>query len=146
MKLIYLLIPLAFTGCTTISQIKMAGDLRRAQQTELEQGLNVSNTTVVPIKSVGAKLIQLDQAVQSVVLGISDRVEVAKRLGKTKVLRFDSNYEVWIYQFASPEATRVLRNENHKQTTQEHKMLDLRELRILFNPAGIAIKLKTIHK
>jgi hypothetical protein len=79
------------------------------------------------------------------------RDEVEKNFGKTRSLRFDSGYEVWVYECKSDHkikqelprwvdfvpyvglaTTFIPRQSDHSNTTKE--------VRILFNPAGIVQK------
>jgi hypothetical protein len=64
-------------------------------------------------------------ASQSVVVGRSTKPQVAALLGPGETLRFENGYEVWVYRARDPQAR--ARSE---------------ELAILFDPAGVAAKVR----
>jgi uncharacterized protein YceK len=144
MKMIYVsiaVIILMLTGCTSFQKVQQATDMRNAQMAAVQQELNDPNAVVLPIKTSGAKVVDLKVAVEAVMLGTSHKEDVERVLGKTKILSFDSKYEVWVYQYIKPEVKERPPLDITKDAKQKPNTVQLSELKILFNPAGIATKL-----
>lgn len=65
-------------------------------------------------------------AADVIAVGTSSKADVAAALGPAIVMRFDSGYEVWVYRWRGAEPTT-------RAAT---------ELVVLFNPAGVASKVR----
>jgi hypothetical protein len=73
----------------------------------------------------------------AVAIGKSTRADVIAALGETLVIRFDSGYEVWVYQIA--EGTRYL-PQRSVRTSDKAWAWTPPEFVILFAPSGVVAK------
>ncbi len=77
--------------------------------------------------------VPLAAAQRAVIPGRSTGADVIALLGKTKTLRFDSGFEVWVYYYQD-DAAKPSANSSPDQA-QAHP-----EFVVLFSPAGTVVK------
>jgi outer membrane protein assembly factor BamE (lipoprotein component of BamABCDE complex) len=85
------------------------------------------------------KLLTQHSADKLLVPGKTTRAEVAQQLGEGMLLRFDSGYEVWDYEFAHgiPRFVDYVPYIGH---LSRHVRREGKEVRILFDPNGVVQK------
>ena len=98
------------------------------------QGSAVPSAVVTPIR---AKAIPPERVKNAVAIGISTRADVIAALGETLVIRFDTGYEVWVYQLT--EGARVL-PQRSVRTSDKAWAWTPPEFVILFAPSGVVAK------
>jgi len=98
------------------------------------EGSAVPSAVVTPIR---AKAIPAERVKNTVAIGKSTRADVIAALGETLVIRFDTGYEVWVYQLT--EGARVL-PQRSVRTSDKAWAWTPPEFVILFGPSGIVAK------
>ena len=97
-----------------------------------------SNPSAV-VTSRGAKLLPADKVKDAIAVGRSTKADVLAALGKTLAIRFDSGYEVWLYQLA--EDPRLSTAPGQRAARSDKSPADASaELVILFEPSGVVAK------
>jgi hypothetical protein len=85
------------------------------------------------------KVLTQHSTAQLLTPGKTTRAEVAQQLGEGKALRFDSGYEVWVYEFAQgiPRFVDFVPYIGHVSRSVRHSG---KELRVLFDSQGVVRK------
>jgi hypothetical protein len=102
------------------------------------QGSTIPTAAVTPTR---AKVIVTAQIKDAVAIGKSTKADVIASLGETRVISFDTGYEVWVYRLANdtPLDTaappRIARSASEKAWPQTAA-----EFVILFGPSGLVAK------
>ena len=102
------------------------------------QGSTVPTAVVTPLR---AKVIPADGMKDAVAIGKSTKADVIASLGETRVISFDTGYEVWIYRLANDTpanaapAQRIARTDSGKAWPRTPA-----EFVILFAPSGLVAK------
>jgi hypothetical protein len=94
-----------------------------------------TNSGVTP-----AAIISAEQARDAVAAGKSSKADVVSALGKTTVVRFDSGFEVWVYQIKNVAAVNSGWLERMGLTSAEKNNAGNSEFVVLFAPFGIVAK------
>jgi hypothetical protein len=86
------------------------------------------------------RTVSAADAGKAVAVGNSTKAEVTAALGKTTAVRFDSGYEVWVYQVRNESSAAEGLVERLKQVGSKQAAPGNSEFVVLFNPAGIVTK------
>lgn len=74
------------------------------------------------------------------VVGKSSKADVMALLGGTKVIRFDSGYEVWVYQYRGDTPSSIPLRARLEHAILRKGTLDNIEFVLLFGPSGVLEK------
>ncbi|MGZ5174826.1 MAG: hypothetical protein ACXWIS_11600 [Burkholderiales bacterium] len=102
------------------------------------QASTVPTAAVTPMR---AKVIATARTKDAVAIGKSTKADVIASLGETRVISFDTGYEVWVYRLANDTpanaaaAQRIARTGSEKAWPRTPA-----EFVILFGPSGLVAK------
>ncbi|MGZ5153874.1 MAG: hypothetical protein ACXWNJ_18760 [Vulcanimicrobiaceae bacterium] len=102
------------------------------------QASTVPTAAVTPMR---AKVIATARTKDAVAIGKSTKADVIASLGETRVISFDTGYEVWVYRLANDTpadaaaAQRIARTDSGKAWPRTPA-----EVVILFAPSGLVAK------
>lgn len=105
----------------------------------------VMNTPALPEsdKILPTKLISWNEMESVFKIGITTRAELLTALGTTKSIRFDSGYEIFVYQYKSKVPTSVSWIERLEYLGSGKGTLGNVELVILVDPSGLVTKTRS---
>lgn len=102
-------------------------------------GLGLSSLTTTTAAPDRARISASD-AENAIALGKSTKADVTAALGKTQVIRFDSGFEVWIYQFKDDTPAKTSSANRSERTGSENAVPGENEFVVLFAPSGVVAK------
>ena len=82
---------------------------------------------------------------RSVIVGKSTKQDVLADLGSTRVIQFDSGYEVWVYQLKDDRATSLSFGAVAQFALLGKGSLGEAEYIVLFDPSGVVAKTRVRH-
>jgi outer membrane lipoprotein SlyB len=93
------------------------------------------------VTSPRAKQVAAERIGAAVAVGKSTKSDVLARFGETLVIRFDSGYEVWVYQVEDDERTKRRADRSRTRSGAEKTRPGATaEFVILFAPSGVVAK------
>jgi hypothetical protein len=87
-----------------------------------------------------AKTITARDARDAIVIGKSTKSDVLAALGNTVVIRFDSGFEIWVYQYSGDTTAKANGVERIEYAGSGNGTLGKTEFVVLFAPSGVVTK------
>jgi len=84
--------------------------------------------------------VSTTSARNAITIGKSTKADVIAALGKTTVIRFDSGYEVWVYQVTGGISASLGSGQLFRRADSEKRASGRTEFVILFAPSGVVAK------
>jgi hypothetical protein len=85
-------------------------------------------------------IVAADKVKNAVAIGKSTKADVVAALGEPLVIRFDTGYEVWVYQLVRGARAREAAEQQDAPTPSDQATPDTSEFVILFAPSGLVAK------